>query len=82
MSQEIRNLELKVFWDKFVDLNVVLCFLKKEECVIEFMKNFGNSLGLEIFEDEIRNVIIRKLVILGMENCKLIVMQGYFDMVY
>jgi hypothetical protein len=24
------------------------------------MKNFGESLGLETFEDEIRNVIIRK----------------------
>jgi dipeptidase D len=32
----------------------------KEERVIEFMKNFGKSLGLETFEDDIRNVIIRK----------------------
>jgi uncharacterized Fe-S cluster-containing MiaB family protein len=26
-----------------------------------YEKNFGESLGLETFEDEIRNVIIRKL---------------------
>jgi dipeptidase D len=38
-------------------LNAVPRPSKKEERVIEFMKNFGKSLGLETFEDDIRNVI-------------------------
>ena len=59
MSQEIRSLEPKALWNKFADLNAVPRPSKKEERVIEFMKNFGTSLGLETFEDEIRNVIIR-----------------------
>lgn len=82
MSQEIRNLEPKALWNKFADLNEVPRPSKKEERVIEFMKNFGNSLGLETFEDEIRNVIIRKPATSGMENRKTIVMQGHLDMVH
>lgn len=82
MSQEIRNLEPKALWNKFADLNAVPRPSKKEERVIEFMKNFGNSLGLETFEDEIRNVIIRKPATQGMENRKAIVMQGHLDMVH
>ena len=58
MSQEIRNLEPKALWNKFADLNAVPRPSKKEDRVIQFMKDFGNSLGLETFEDEIRNVII------------------------
>ena len=82
MSQEIRNLEPKQLWNKFADLNAVPRPSKKEARVIEFMKNFGNSLGLETFEDEIRNVIIRKPATPGMENRKPIVMQGHLDMVH
>ncbi|MCC9064069.1 aminoacyl-histidine dipeptidase [Flavobacterium piscisymbiosum] len=82
MSQEIRNLEPKALWNKFADLNAVPRPSKKEERVIEFMKNFGSSLGLETFEDEIRNVIIRKPATPGMENRKAIVMQGHLDMVH
>ncbi|MEP6932049.1 MAG: aminoacyl-histidine dipeptidase [Flavobacterium sp.] len=82
MSQEIRNLEPKALWNKFADLNAVPRPSKKEERVIEFMKNFGNSLGLETFEDEIRNVIIRKPATPGMENRKALVLQGHLDMVH
>lgn len=82
MSQEIRNLEPKVLWNKFADLNAVPRPSKKEERVIQFMKDFGNSLGLETFEDEIRNVIIRKPATPGMENRKPIVLQGHLDMVH
>ena len=82
MSQEIRNLEPKALWNKFADLNAVPRPSKKEERVIEFMKNFGKSLGLETFEDEIRNVIIRKPATAGMENRKAIVLQGHLDMVH
>jgi len=79
---EIRNLEPTQLWNKFADLNAVPRPSKKEERVIEFMKNFGTSLGLETFEDEIRNVIIRKPATPGMENRKTIVLQGHLDMVH
>ena len=82
MSQEIRNLEPKALWNKFADLNAVPRPSKKEERVIEFITSFGNALGLETFEDEIRNVIIRKPATAGMENRKPIVLQGHLDMVH
>ncbi len=82
MSQEIRNLEPKVLWNQFANLNAVPRPSKKEDRVIEFMKNFGNQLGLETFEDEIRNVIIRKPATPGMENRKPVVLQGHLDMVH
>ena len=82
MSNEIRNLEPKHLWNKFADLNAVPRPSKKEGRVIEFMKNFGTDLGLETFEDDIRNVIIRKPATPGMENRKALVLQGHLDMVH
>lgn len=79
---DIRNLEPKALWNKFADLNAVPRPSKKEEKVIEFMKSFGQNLGLETFEDDIRNVIIRKPATPGMENRKPIVMQAHLDMVH
>ncbi len=45
MSQEIRNLEPKALWNQFADLNAVPRPSKKEEQVIQFMKDFGKSFG-------------------------------------
>mgnify|MGYP000866593088 CR=1 FL=1 len=64
MSQEIRSLEPKVLWNKFADLNAVPRPSKKEERVIQFMKDFGNSLGLETFEDEIPNLLYKSSFLL------------------
>lgn len=82
MNEAIRNLEPKRLWNNFTDLNAVPRASKKEERVIEFMKNFGNNLGLETFEDDVRNVIIRKPATPGMENRKGIVLQSHLDMVH
>ncbi len=82
MSSEIRQLQPQSLWNHFVDLNAVPRPSKKEERVIQFMKDFGTQLGLETFEDEIRNVIIRKPATKGMENRKAIVLQSHLDMVH
>ena len=82
MSSEIRALEPKQLWNKFADLNAVPRPSKKEERVIQFMKEFGKSLGLETIEDEVGNVIIKKPATKGMEDRKPIVMQSHLDMVH
>ncbi|HTG66727.1 MAG TPA: aminoacyl-histidine dipeptidase [Flavobacterium sp.] len=82
MSQEIRNLEPKALWNNFANLNAVPRPSKKEGQVVEFIKDFGEKLGLEVFEDKIHNVIIRKPATAGMENRKTIVLQGHLDMVH
>lgn len=82
MSQEIKKLSPQSLWKNFADLNAVPRPSKKEERVIAFMKEFGQKLGLETFEDEVRNVIIRKPATKGMENRKGIVLQSHLDMVH
>ena len=81
-NPEIRNLEPKVLWNHFADLNAVPRPSKKEEQVIAFIKDFGESLNLETIVDHVGNVIIRKPATIGMENRQTIVMQSHLDMVH
>ncbi|MDB0037857.1 aminoacyl-histidine dipeptidase [bacterium] len=78
----IKNLEPKTLWSHFADLNAVPRPSKKEERVIKFMMDFGNSLGLETLKDAIGNVIIKKKATPGMEDRKMIIMQSHIDMVH
>ncbi len=82
MSQEVRNLEPKVLWNKFADLNAVPRPSKKEERVIAFMMEFGEKLGLPVVKDHVGNVIIKKPATPGMENRKTVVLQSHLDMVH
>ncbi len=82
MNSEIRNLEPKALWNKFADLNAVPRPSKKEERVIAFMKEFGESLGLTTEIDKVGNVLIRKPATPGMEDRKTVVMQSHLDMVH
>lgn len=82
MNEEIRALEPKVLWNKFADLNAVPRPSKKEERVIEFIKNFGNNLDLKTEVDSVGNVVIYKPATKGMENRKKIVLQAHVDMVH
>jgi len=82
MSNSVRALAPKVVWNKFADLNAVPRPSKKEERVIQFMVDFGKSLNLETFTDEVGNVIIRKQATSGMENRKCVTLQSHLDMVH
>jgi len=79
---EVRNLEPKALWNHFADLNAVPRPSKKEERVIQFMMDFGKSLGLETIKDGIGNVIIKKPATPGMENRQTVVLQSHLDMVH
>jgi len=81
MSKEIQQLEPRAMWKHFADLNAVPRPSKKEERAIAFMKEFGDSLGLDTRVDEVGNVIIKKPASPGMEDRVTIVMQGHLDMV-
>ena len=79
---EIRNLEPKVVWNHFEDLNNVPRPSKKEERVIAFMKAFGESNNLNTYVDPSGNVIIKKPASLGMENRQTVILQSHLDMVH
>ncbi|WP_226065007.1 aminoacyl-histidine dipeptidase [Kaistella polysaccharea] len=78
---ELSQLEPQIVWKNFAALNSVPRPSKKEEQVIEFIKNFGEKLNLETTVDEVGNVIIKKPATSGMEDRKLIVLQSHLDMV-
>lgn len=78
----VRNLEPKSLWNHFADLNAIPRPSKKEERVIQFMLDFGNSLGLETKTDEIQNVIIKKPATKGMEDRTTLILQSHLDMVH
>ena len=78
----IRSLEPTVVWNHFEDLNNVPRPSKKEERVIAFMKEFGESNGLSTYVDPAGNVIIKKPASSGMENRQTVILQSHLDMVH
>lgn len=84
---EVRNLEPKIVWNHFEDLNAVPRPSKKEEAVVKWMMEFGNSLGLETVCDDcvapgLGNVVIKKPATAGMEDRPTVVLQSHLDMVH
>ena len=75
------KLEPQIVFDCFAEVNKVPRPSKKEEKMIEFLKNFGEGLGLETRVDEVGNVIICKPATKGYENVPTVILQSHFDMV-
>lgn len=78
----VRELEPKVLWNHFENLNSVPRPSKKEERIRQFMVDFGKSLNHETIVDKIGNVIIKKPATAGMENRETVILQGHIDMVH
>jgi dipeptidase D len=68
-------------WENFEAICNIPHPSKKEEKIIQFMKEFGEKLGLKTIVDEVGNVIIKKPATPGMENRQGIILQGHLDMV-
>ncbi len=79
---EVKDLKPIEIWQNFAALNAVPRPSKKEDKVIQFMLDFGKSLGLETYKDKIGNVIIKKPATKGMEDRKTVILQSHLDMVH
>ena len=75
--------ELKpaVVFAEFAKINEIPRPSKREEKMIEYLKSWGESHGLETKVDETGNVLIRKAATPGMENRKTVILQSHMDMV-
>ena len=75
--------ELKpaVVFEQFAKINEIPRPSKHEEKMIEYLRNWGESHGLDTKVDETGNVIIRKPATKGMEDCKTVILQSHMDMV-
>ncbi len=78
---KIENLNPQRVWKHFHQLTQIPRPSKKEAKIIEYMKKFGEDLGLETIVDKVGNVIIRKPAVKGMENRMGVIFQGHLDMV-
>ena len=79
---DVRALQPIPIWNHFEDLNQVPRASKKEERVINFMRQFGESLGLPTIVDSVGNVIIKKAASPGMEDRATVILQSHLDMVH
>jgi dipeptidase D len=77
----IRNLVPGQLWNYFYEITQIPHPSKKEQKIIEYMREFGRKNNLETFVDDIGNVIIRKPGTKGMENRKGVIFQTHLDMV-
>ena len=75
------KLEPQGVFEMFARINAVPRPSKHEEKMIEFLKDFGQSLGLETKVDETGNVLIRKPASKGMEEKPIVILQSHMDMV-
>ena len=68
-------------FEQFAKINEIPRPSKHEEQMIEYLKTFGESRGLETVIDETGNVIIRKPATPGFEDKDTIILQSHMDMV-
>lgn len=82
MSKEvIDGLEPKLMWEYFYGISQVPRPSKKEEKIIEHVRNFAKENNFEMEEDTVGNIVIKIPATKGHENKPIIVLQGHVDMV-
>ena len=78
---EIANLQPQAIWKNFDLLTQVPRPSGHLEKVQKFLLDWAREKGVEAFQDEAGNVIMRKAASPGMENRKCVTLQGHMDMV-
>lgn len=75
------NLKPQGVFEQFAKINEIPRPSKREEKMIEYLKNWGESHNLETKVDATGNVLIKKPATPGMENRKTVILQSHMDMV-
>ena len=78
---EIANLHPQEIWKNFDLLTQVPRPSGHLEKVQRFLLDWAKQKGVEAFQDEAGNIIMRKAATPGMENRKCVTLQGHMDMV-
>ncbi|MGM0612694.1 MAG: aminoacyl-histidine dipeptidase [Bacteroidota bacterium] len=77
----LQGIEPAQVWKNFESLTNIPRPSKKEQKAAQFVKEFGEKLGLETIMDETGNVIIKKPATPGYEDRQGVILQGHIDMV-
>ena len=75
------NLKPACVFEHFARINEIPRPSKREEKMIEYLKNWGESHNLDTKVDKTGNVIIRKPATPGYEDRKTLILQSHMDMV-
>ncbi len=81
MEKDIKKLDPELIWNFFYDLTQIPRPSKKEGRVADYVRKFGEDRNLQTMVDDVGNVIIKKPATPGMENRKVLLLQGHLDMV-
>lgn len=77
----LKDLQPNDVFKYFEELSQIPRGSGNEKAVSDYLKNFGESLGLETIQDEALNIIIKKPATKGYENAPVVILQGHMDMV-
>jgi Xaa-His dipeptidase len=78
---EIKDLQPQAIWKNFYALTRVPRPSGHLEKVQKFLLSWAQDKGIEAFQDKAGNIIMRKPASKGMENRKVVTLQGHMDMV-
>ena len=78
---KLEELNPQGVWKSFHALTQIPRPSGKKKEIGKFLKEYGESLGLETIQDKIGNVLIRKPASPGMEDHPGVILQGHMDMV-
>lgn len=78
---DVKNLEPKDVFKWFYEINQHPRSSGNEKEISDFLVKFAKDRNLEVYQDEILNVIIKKPSTKGYENSETVIIQGHMDMV-
>ncbi|EPZ60900.1 peptidase M20/M25/M40 family protein [[Clostridium] sordellii ATCC 9714] len=81
MNNVLSDLQPSLVFKYFEEISQIPRGSKNEKAISDYLRNFGEGLGLETIQDESLNIIIRKPATPGYENAPGVVLQGHMDMV-
>ena len=82
MSEEaIHGLNPRILWKKFHEISQISRPSKKEERILQYLKDFADDLGLGIKQDSAGNIVMLVAAKPGHEDARTVILQSHVDMV-
>lgn len=81
MENVLKGLQPENVFNYFEEISQIPRGSGNEKAISDYLKSFGEKLGLETIQDDALNIIIRKPATKGFEDCPGVILQGHMDMV-
>jgi len=81
MASAIDGLKPELVWKYFAEISKIPRGSKNEKAISNYVVRTAKSLGLEVQQDGVLNVVVRKPASPGRENAPSVCLQGHLDMV-